>query len=114
MPPADVLIVNGNVFTSDPQRPFARALAIRGNRVAWVGDSDEAPVWRGANTQVIDAGGKMVMPGFIDSHFHLLMGSIEGADLQLNAANSMGELKKLLAAWSLAKADDGWIVGYQL
>src|SRR5436190_22828163 len=83
LPQADWLIVNGSVFTADRQRPWAQALAMRGNRIVWVGGDEEARAWRGANTQMIDAAGNTVMPGIIDSHFHLLLGSIEAADLQL-------------------------------
>jgi predicted amidohydrolase YtcJ len=111
---ADFLVIHGNVFTADPQRPFARAVAIRGNRIAWVGGDDDATAWRGANTQVIDAGGKTVMPGFVDSHFHLLMGSMQAADVQLDKAHTMDEVAQTLRAWAATQADEKWIVGYQL
>jgi predicted amidohydrolase YtcJ len=112
--PADYLIINGNVFTSDPQMPFARAVAVRGNRIVWVGGDEDAKNWRGANTQVIDALGNTVMPGFIDSHFHLLMGSIEAADLQLEDAASMDEVEQALRQWAAEQADEPWIVARQL
>lgn len=114
MAQADFLIVNGNVFTSDAQMPFARAVAITGNRIAWVGNDDEARAWRGPATQVVDARGATVMPGFIDSHFHLLMGSIEAADMQLDRAGSLEDVERTLAEWAAAKPNDPWIVGYQL
>lgn len=114
MPQADALIVNGKVFTADPQRPFAEAVAIRGNRILWVGGNGEAAAWRGAGTQVIDAGGKTVMPGFIDSHFHLLLGSIEAADMQLDKVSTLDEVADTLRTWSAAKRDEPWIVGQQL
>ena len=110
---ADFLILNGNVFTSDVQQPFARAVAVVGNRVAWVGSDEGAAVWRGAGTQVVDAGGRTVMPGFIDSHFHLLMGSVEAADMQLDGAFTLDEVAQTLRQWA-ATHDDLWIVGYQL
>ena len=94
---SDYLIVNGNVFTADPQMPFARAVAVRGNRIAWVGSDAGAKAWRGSHTQVVDAGGSTVMPGFIDSHFHLLMGSIEAADMQLDKAETLDEALGLLS-----------------
>jgi predicted amidohydrolase YtcJ len=114
MPQADVLIVNGKVFTADPQRPFAEGVAIRGKRIVWVGEAGEAAAWRGASTQVIDADGKTVMPGFIDSHFHLLMGSIEAADMQLDQVLTLDEVAETLRAWSAVKRDEPWIVGQQL
>jgi predicted amidohydrolase YtcJ len=114
MPQADFLIVNGKVFTSDPQQPHAAAVAIRGNRIAWVGGAEDAEAWRGADTEVIDAGGCTVMPGFIDSHFHLLMGSIEAADMQLDHVQTMEDLAQSIRAWASEKPDAPWIVGYQL
>ena len=114
MPEADFLFVNGNVFTADPQRPTAQAVAVQGKRIAWVGSAADAAAWRGAGTQVIDAAGGTVMPGIIDSHFHLLMGSIEAADLQLDKAQTLDEVAQALAAWAAEHVDDAWIVGYQL
>ncbi len=111
---AEILILNGNVFTSDPHQPFARALAIRGKQIAWVGGAEDAMAWRGANTQVIDAGGRTVMPGFIDSHFHLLMGSVEAAAMQLDLAHTLDEVAQILRAWAAARPDDAWIIGCRM
>jgi predicted amidohydrolase YtcJ len=54
------------------------------------------------------------MPGFIDSHFHLLMGSIEAADLQLENAATLDDLAQSLRGWAAERLDDPWLVGYQL
>src|SRR4051812_26859384 len=113
MAQADWLIVNGNIFTADPRQPFAQAVAIRGNRIMWVGGDEDAAAWRGVSTQVIDAAGKTVMPGIIDSHFHLLLGSIEAADLQLYDALTMGDIEEKLRGWVAAKGDEEWLVGQQ-
>ncbi len=80
MPHADLLIVNANVFTANPARPNAQAVAVAGNRIAFVGNAEDAGHWRGPATRVMDGGGCTLMPGFIDSHFHLLHGSTELAD----------------------------------
>jgi predicted amidohydrolase YtcJ len=118
MPQADLLIVNGNVFTSDPQddsqMATARAVAIRGNRIAWVGGDEDAKAWRGADTHLFDAGGRTVMPGFIDSHFHLLSGSLKLDSMQLESVETMDELAQSILAWASAHPDDSWILGYQL
>src|SRR5687768_12206826 len=116
MPQADLLILNGNVFTADERMPFARALAVRGNRIVWVGSDEDAMAWRGANMRVIDAGGNTVMPGIIDSHFHLLMGSLEAADLQLEQAETLDEVAASLQGWAATRrdGDEQWLVGWQL
>src|SRR5262249_37867401 len=71
---ADLVIRNAKVYTVDPQRPWADAVVIKGDRIVWVGDESGAKVEIGPSTRAIDAGGKMLLPGFIDSHFHVLVG----------------------------------------
>jgi predicted amidohydrolase YtcJ len=68
--PADLLIVNGKVFTAVAGAPFAEALAIRGDRIVEVGGGAELQKYSGPQTRVIDAGGRVVVPGFNDAHTH--------------------------------------------
>jgi predicted amidohydrolase YtcJ len=68
--PADLLIVNGKVFTSVAGAPFAEAIAIRGDRIVDVGAGADMQKYSGAQTRVIDAGGRVVVPGFNDAHTH--------------------------------------------
>ncbi len=69
--PLDLLIVNAHVVTMDPRRPSAQALGIAGDRIAWVGGSDEARQ-RYPGTAPVDLGGATIIPGIIDAHTHLL------------------------------------------
>ena len=71
---ADILIRNARVYTVDAQQPWAESVAIKGNKIEWVGSTKDAESHAGSNTKVIDAGGRMLLPGFIDSHFHVLLG----------------------------------------
>lgn len=114
MPHADLLITHGRVFTADPAQPRAQAVAIVGSRIAWVGSLADADAWRGPSTRVIDAAGATVLPGFIDSHFHLLWGSIKLDSLQLDAVDSLDALAHAVRAWTAANPDRPWILGYQL
>ena len=111
---ADFLFVNGSVFTSDPARPWAAAVAVHGNRVAWVGADGDAAAWRGPATQVIDAGGRTVMPGFIDSHFHLLWGALKLDGLQLDAVTDLDGLAATICDYAAQQPAAPWILGYQL
>src|SRR5687767_11253290 len=68
--PADLILLNGKIFTSDPSRPSVAALAIRGDRIQATGDTDEIRKLAGPNTRIIDLGGRTVVPGFNDAHAH--------------------------------------------
>src|ERR1700756_2421314 len=70
--PADMVIRNARVYTVDPQPSWAQAVAVKDDRIVWVGNDDGVSPHIGRATQVIDASGKMMLPGFIDSHFHVL------------------------------------------
>ena len=68
---ADLILKNGTVYTVDADRSWAESVAIRGKRIAYVGNNKEAESYIGPDTKVIDLKGKMVLPGFIDSHAHV-------------------------------------------
>jgi predicted amidohydrolase YtcJ len=70
--PADLVLRNGRVVTVDPARPEAQAVAIQGDRIAAVGTDEEMARLIGPRTEVIDLGGKLAIPGFIESHGHFL------------------------------------------
>lgn len=70
----DLLIVNGKIFTADPVNRWAEALAVRGERIAAVGSSSSIRELAGPSTRVIDVGGRLVVPGFNDAHYHTTIG----------------------------------------
>jgi len=72
--PADLVIRHARVYTVDNEHPWAESVAVLGDRIAWVGADSEAAAYIGASTHVVDAGGRLLLPGFIDSHFHALLG----------------------------------------
>lgn len=72
--PADVVLRGGKVVTMDGERRIAQAVAVRGGRIAFVGSDAEAARRIGSGTKVIELGGRMLMPGFIDAHLHALAG----------------------------------------
>lgn len=71
-PAADLILVNGRVFTSDPSRPWAQAVAVRGERVVAVGTDDEIGAVAGQGTRRVNLGGRVVTPGFNDAHNHFM------------------------------------------
>ena len=108
---ADILITHAKCFTADPANPRAEAVAVRGNRIAFVGSASDAEAWRGPGTRVIDAQGCTLMPGFTDSHFHLLMGSLELADAQLGEVKTFDALAESIRKFAGDHPDRVWLAG---
>lgn len=67
---AELLMLNGKVYTVNHEQSWAEAIAITDGRIIWVGNSEDANQWQGEGTRTIDLGGKMVLPGFQDIHIH--------------------------------------------
>ncbi len=111
---ADILVVHARCFTADPTNPRAEAVAVRGDRIIFVGSDVDAAAWRGPGTRVIDAQGCTLMPGFVDNHFHLLLGSIGLGDAQLGEVRSYEALAEALRAFASDHLRREWLVGYGL
>ncbi len=110
-PFADAIITNANVFTADESNPRAEAVAVRGNRIVYVGSKLGVEEWRGRDTRVFDGGGYTLLPGFIDSHFHLLWGSIELADAQLQEVKTPSDLHDVMLAFAAENKTSPWVIG---
>ena len=82
-PSPDLILVNGKIFTSTSTRPYVEALAIRGERVLSVGTSQQIIALSGPKTKRIDLGGRVVIPGINDAHYHLFFPP-DGARLHFN------------------------------
>jgi predicted amidohydrolase YtcJ len=80
---ADIVLRNGKIYTADKTRSIKNAIGFRGNTIVYVGnDADVAPLIDSA-TKVIDLGGKLVLPGLIDTHIHPILGAVNGAKCSL-------------------------------
>jgi len=106
----DLVIVNGAVHTVDPAVPRARAVAIVGGRIAGVGDDTEMRALVAPSAPVIDAGGASVLPGFVDAHNHVRLGSNPGA-VQLAGATTLTEIRARIDAFADAHPDAAWVEG---
>jgi len=109
--PAELLLTNGRIFTSDPGNPWAEAVAVSGGRILAVGSDQDLAQYRGPDTNVIDLAGRMAMPGIIDDHVHFLWGSYSLTGLQLRGARSADEIHKVLQDYGAAHPGSGWIWG---
>jgi len=110
-PAADVIITNANVWTVDRNHPTAQAVAILGDRIAAVGSSEEMDAWRGPQTRMIDAAGKLLLPGFNDAHVHFVPGGFQLDQVQLTDARSREEFVRRIAAQARKLRKGEWILG---
>jgi predicted amidohydrolase YtcJ len=108
---ASLVLRNARIYTQVRNDPWAEALAIYRDRIIWTGRDADAQQWIGPETEVIDAGRRLTLPGIIDSHFHLLRGARYLHDLQLGDARSIEDVQTRLRAFAEAHPDREWLVG---
>lgn len=111
MTKADIILTNGRIYTADSRRSFAEALAVTGDTLSFVGSADGAAKLRGADTKVIDLEGRLILPGFQDTHIHPVSAmDLETCDLE-NQPRSLSEIaahvKDCLTRFSYEKS--AWI-----
>lgn len=109
--PVDLIITNGQVFTGAPDGELAQAVAIRGNKILKVGTNRDIKRLRRPHTLTVDAHGATVLPGFDDSHLHLLSGGLAMSQLDLLDARSLDAIKDAVHLYALAHPDREWVRG---
>ena len=108
---ADRIFLNGRVWTGEPGRPLAEALAVRGTTVLAVGTSADVRRHSAKGTEIVDLRGRFVAPGFVDGHLHLLGGSLSLEDLRLDDAETFAALTGRIRDWAAAHPDAHWVTG---
>lgn len=93
---ADLVIKNGEIYTVDEMRRQAKAIAIKDDKIIYVGSNDEVSRYIDNNTIIIDAGERLILPGFIDPHTHLIMSYSKLVWADLSSVNSLESLGKTL------------------
>ena len=110
--PADLLIVGGRLFIAGAPAEGPDAVAVRGGRIAWMGQRDAGlRDWRGPRTEVIDARGGLVTPGFDDAHIHVREGANELDHVDLFQLGSVAEIQAAIAAHAAADPVAPWVLG---
>jgi predicted amidohydrolase YtcJ len=109
--PADIIVIHGRVYTEDPRQPWAQAVAVRGAKIVAVGDDTTIEKMRGMGTKIINAGGKLVLPGFTDCHIHFLDGSLSLGRVNLEGAKDASDIQKKLREYASEHPGDDWILG---
>jgi predicted amidohydrolase YtcJ len=110
---ADLLIVGGRLFIPDAQTDEAPdAIAIRAGQIAWIGRREDAlRDWRGPRTQVVEAHGRLVTPGFDDAHIHVREGANELDRVDLFRLASVAAVQETIAAHAAADHAVPWVLG---
>jgi predicted amidohydrolase YtcJ len=108
---ADALLIHGKIYTENATQSWAQAVAIRGEKIVAVGDDAEIEKLRGPVTKVIDARGKLVLPGFVDCHIHFMEGSISLGQANLEGAKNPADIQRILREYAAKHPGDGWILG---
>ncbi|HEX5873615.1 MAG TPA: amidohydrolase [Pyrinomonadaceae bacterium] len=109
--PADIVFKNGTVYTAADTSPRAEAIAVKADRIVFVGTNADAQQYVGQNTRVVDLKGKTVLPGFTDSHQHLSGVGFREMNLNLEGTTSLADfLAKVKARVAQAKPGE-WVTG---
>jgi predicted amidohydrolase YtcJ len=109
--PADTIVMHAKVYTVNDKQPWAEAVAIRGDKIVAVGSDKDIRAFRGSSTRVIDAEGKLVLPGFEDSHIHFMDGSLGLVQVDLNGAVTVAEIQKRVREYAASHPNEPWITG---
>ncbi|WP_371381797.1 amidohydrolase [Sporomusa aerivorans] len=107
----DLIIINGRIWTGEPELPYAEALAVQADIIIAVGSNDQIRLLSSSNTEVVDADGHLVLPGFIDNHTHLLVGGMQLLSLNLRQAGSKAEFMQAVANRAATTSPGIWITG---
>ncbi len=99
-PFADIIILNARILTMDEATAKAEAIAIGGNKILAIGSDAEIEALKGPVTQVIDAAGGTVLPGFNEAHMHIFMGSVGLRQLSLYKVKGFDDLKAKVSAYA--------------
>lgn len=108
---ANTVFLNGKVYTVNPRQPWAQAVAVRGDQIVYVGDNAGARAFIGKGSRAIDLKGKLLLPGFVESHIHVLMGAATTSGVTLTMTDTLEDIQRKLKAYADANPGKPAIFG---
>src|SRR5258708_6015020 len=109
--PADIIVIHRRIYPETPDMPWRQAVAIHRGKIVAVGDDPVTERMRGMGTKVINTGGKLVLPGFVDCHIHFIDGSFSLGRVNLEGAKDASDIQKRLREYAAEHPGDDWILG---
>ncbi|KAK3221493.1 hypothetical protein Dsin_008518 [Dipteronia sinensis] len=108
---ADLILKNGVIFTSDVSLPFADSMAVQNGRILRVGNYSALQELAGDGTKILNLDGKVVVPGFIDSHVHLIPGGLQMVRVELRGVNHKDEFVRRVKEAVRNSKKGSWVLG---
>ncbi|MEO0470263.1 MAG: amidohydrolase [Bacteroidota bacterium] len=108
---ADLVLHNTHIYTINQSQPTAEAVAVSDGKILWVGDNEGAKKWMGEKTEVLDLNGKIVVPGLIESHAHIMGIGAQVQNISLAKTSSYDELIAMVAEAVKETPKGEWIQG---
>lgn len=106
-----LLFTGGRIFTADPDAPWANAVVVHDDEIAFVGDVAQATELAGPSAERIDLDGGTMVPGFVDGHAHLLMTGESLLKAQLRSAGNLAEIQRRVGEWAHRNPDAPRVLG---
>jgi len=110
-PAADTIIVNARIYTVNAGQPWAESVAVREGRILIVGSTKDVARHKASGTKVIDAGGRLVLPGIADSHVHFVSGSASLAKVDLAGTKTVEEIQGRIRTFAQEHSQASWVQG---
>ncbi len=110
---ADMVVTNANIHTIDPKHPTARSIAVLGGKIIAIGSDADTRSLIGPATKVIDAKGRLIVPGFNDSHVHFMETGAQLSSVDLRSARSPEEFVRRIKEFAAKLPKGRWILGGQ-
>ncbi len=111
-PTCNLLLYNGVIHTMDPKLPLAEAVAITGSRIVAVGRTQDLSSFLRSSLQAVDLEGRLMVPGFIDSHFHMIDTALLKQGIDLSASRSLQEALSCVEGHASRSVGGCWITGW--